>query len=92
MTELDIGTSLHVDGDGWAQLWCANQNCVDDFALDNGRPAVLCGMGDDGDDEALSRNLEQLDELAWCAGWFCLDRKPPTWLCAACSCTHQPGT
>ena len=89
MSQLELGTSLHVDGEGWAQLWCANQHCVDDFAVDNGRPAVLCGMGPDGDDEALSRSLEQLDDLARCAGWFRLSGKPPAWLCSECTNTHQ---
>lgn len=82
MTALDLGTSLQTDEHGWAQLWCANRTCVDDFAQDNHRPAVLC---DPNDDEALSRNVEHLRELARSAGWFCLGNTPPMWLCASCT-------
>lgn len=84
-----IGTSLHVDVDGYSSMRCGNRHCDDESSFP-GHPAVLLGMGEDGQDEARSHDIEDLSDLARCFGWSQLDESG-RWLCETCTQTHQPA-
>lgn len=84
-----IGISLHADVDGYMRMQCANRHCEDDFAV-HGHPTVLGGMGEDGQDDALSRDLDELLEIARECGWSKLSDTGP-WLCEVCTASHQPA-
>lgn len=82
-----IGVSLRADFDGDSRMYCGNRHCEDEFAP--GEPALLLGMGEDGQDEAHSRDLDELCGIARDMGWR--DLGHGRWLCAVCSASHQPA-
>lgn len=78
-----LGVSLHLDASGVAGLQCCNRHCEDDLQA----PAVLSGMGEDGQDDARTADVDELYDLARYSGWARLGESG--WLCEACAVGHQ---
>jgi len=83
-----VGVTLRTDADGDTRMYCGNRHCEDEFTAD-GEPAQLLGMGEDGQDEARSRDFDELFEIARDMGWR--DLGQGLWLCDTCATTHQPA-
>lgn len=82
-----IGITLRADADGDTRMYCGNRHCETEFT--DGEPAQLIGVGEDGQDEAHSSDVDELYEIARESGWR--DLGHGLWLCETCAATHQPA-